>query len=240
MRWESPPSRKLRRRPSRRFRSTAKGRPPAACVCARNIGANVMKIHGGRRTSSQARVCRLWEGLPSRSACEWSGAAVDRDGESRSKRIFRETRQESRTAKPVPEAFLVRREDDRISVDRMDHAERAEMMELAAVRGRERGSEFRGWAILTVAHAASNGRTVEAAPLESNPCHADICLNLPDDGERRELQKQHSVDPAARAVWEEAASSGQRRGPRVDDGAASGSTPTAGGPLHRQPRRAGR
>ena len=114
---------------------------------------------------------------------------------------------------PVPEAFLVRREDDRISVDRMDHAERAGMMELAAVRGRERGSEFRGWAILTVAHAASNGRTVEAAPLESNPYHADICLNLPDDGERRELQKQHSVDLAARAVWEEAASSGQRRGP---------------------------
>ena len=104
---------------------------------------------------------------------------------------------------PVPEAFLVRREDDRISVDRMDHAKRAEMVELAAARGLERGKEFYGWAILTVAHAATNGRTVEATPLLSNPYHADICLNLPDDGDRREWQKQHSVDLAAHAVWEE-------------------------------------
>ena len=106
----------------------------------------------------------------------------------------------------------MRQEDDRISVDRMDHAERIEMMELAAARGQERGREFHGWAILTVAHAASNGRSVEATPIESNPYHADICLNLPDGVERRELQKQHSVDLAARAVWEEATSSGQRRG----------------------------
>ena len=85
----------------------------------------------------------------------------------------------ARRPQPVPEAFLVRREDDRISVDRMDHAERTEMTELAAARGRERGREFRGWAILTVAHAESNGRTVEATPLESNPYHADICLICP-------------------------------------------------------------
>lgn len=45
------------------------------------------------------------------------------------------------------------------------------MMELAAARGQERGRELRGWAIPTVAHAASKGRTVDAAPLESNPCH---------------------------------------------------------------------
>lgn len=113
----------------------------------------------------------------------------------------------ARRQQPVPEAFLVRREDDRISVDRMDHATRAEMTELATARGRERGpagKEFHGWAILTVAEAASNGRSVEATPLESNPYHADVCLNLPHDGDRREWQKQHSVDLAARAVWEEA------------------------------------
>ncbi len=98
----------------------------------------------------------------------------------------------------------MRREDDRISVDRMDHATRAEMVELAVARGLERDREFYGWAILTVADAETNGRTVEATPLESNPYHADICLNLPDDGDRREWQKQHSVELAARAVWEEA------------------------------------
>ena len=107
---------------------------------------------------------------------------------------------------PIPEAFLVRREDDRISVDRMDHATRDEMASLARARGRGQGpagKKFHGWAIITVGDAASNGRTVEATPVESNPYHADICLNLPEDFDRRERQKQHSVDLAAHAAWEE-------------------------------------
>ena len=89
----------------------------------------------------------------------------------------------------------------------MDFATRQEMAMLAAARGQERGPDgktFYGWAILTADKAASNGRFVEASPVESNPYHADICLNVPDNPDRRELQKQHSVELAAHAKWEEA------------------------------------
>ena len=100
----------------------------------------------------------------------------------------------------------MRPEDDRVSVDRMDHAERMEMARLATIRGQGRcngGKDFQGWAILRVVDAATNGRTVETTPLEDNPYHADICLNLPANGERRERQKEHSVDLAAHASWED-------------------------------------
>jgi len=109
-------------------------------------------------------------------------------------------------AKPIPEVFLVRPDDNQISVDRMDHAERSDMAKLAIIRGQGRGNggkEFQGWAVVNVGDAATNGRTVMESPLPDNPYHADIRLNLPDDGERRERQKQHSVDLAARASWED-------------------------------------
>ena len=89
----------------------------------------------------------------------------------------------------------------------MDFATRQEMAMLAVARGQTRdpaGKTFYGWAILSADDAASNGKTVEATPIESNPYHADIRLNLPDNSHRRELQKQHSVDLAARAKWEKA------------------------------------
>ena len=121
-------------------------------------------------------------------------------------------------ARPIPEAFPVRVDDDRISVDRMDHAQHSELARIAAVRGRERdgdGRDFQGWAILTASDAAANGRSVEASPLPENPYHVDSCLNLSDSGERREAQKEHALDLAARASWEdcprEALPSGKRR-----------------------------
>ena len=80
------------------------------------------------------------------------------------------------------------------------------MANIAIKRGHERSggpTEFRGWAILTVKDASANGRSVAPSPLEGNQYHADICLNLPDDDDRRENQKEHSVDLAARAWWEE-------------------------------------
>ena len=89
----------------------------------------------------------------------------------------------------------------------MDHAQRDEMARIAIPRGRGRpdgGKDFQGWAILAVADAAANGRTVQASGNEINPFHADICLNLPDEENRRDLQKEHSVDLAARASWEDA------------------------------------
>ena len=69
----------------------------------------------------------------------------------------------------------MRLEDDRVSVDRMDHAERKELARLATIRGQGRGNggrDFQGWAILRVGDEATNGRTVEASPLEDNPYHA--------------------------------------------------------------------
>ena len=107
---------------------------------------------------------------------------------------------------PIPEEFLVRPSDDAVSVDRMDHADREHMATIAITRGKGRGDggkDFHGWAILTVSDAGANGRTVEASPVESNPFHADICLNLPSEGNRRDIQKRHSVDLAARASWED-------------------------------------
>ena len=80
------------------------------------------------------------------------------------------------------------------------------MANIAIQRGHERHDgpkEFRGWAILTVNDASANGRSVVPSPLEENRYHADICLNLPDDDNRREEQKEHSVDLAVRAWWEE-------------------------------------
>ena len=56
----------------------------------------------------------------------------------------------ARRRQPIPEVFLVRPEDDGISVDRMDHASRNEMAAIAAERGQGRGkegAEFHGWAI---------------------------------------------------------------------------------------------
>ena len=80
------------------------------------------------------------------------------------------------------------------------------MAKIAMIRGQGRsngGKDLQGWAILSAKDAATNGRSVEASPLPDNPYHADICLNLPDHGERRERQKEHSVDLAARASWED-------------------------------------
>lgn len=113
----------------------------------------------------------------------------------------------ARRQEPVPEAFLVRKQDDRVSVDRMGHAGRGDMAAIAIGRARERGREFRGWAILTAEDARANGRGVEATPVGANPFHADILLNLPEglaDPDRRDRQKQHAADLARRARWERA------------------------------------
>lgn len=112
----------------------------------------------------------------------------------------------ARQGRPVPEEFLVRLNDESISVDRMDHVERKDMAAIATERGKGRedgGKVFQGWAILTVDDAGAEGRSVKESPIDSNPFHADIWLNLPDKGDRRDMQKKHSVDLAARASWED-------------------------------------
>ena len=81
------------------------------------------------------------------------------------------------------------------------------MAAIAIERAHKRGRKFRGWAILTVEDAKANRRDVEATPVDANPFHADILLNLPDglsDLDRRDTQKRHATDLARRAHWERA------------------------------------
>lgn len=109
----------------------------------------------------------------------------------------------------VRDVFLVRPGDDCVSVDRMCHADDETMARLACARGKERGSTFYGWAVLTAGAARSNSnqreyrRTIEASPLPDNRCHANIVMSLPDAGEqeRRDIQKQHALALAKCSKW---------------------------------------
>ena len=106
----------------------------------------------------------------------------------------------------IPDVFLERLQADSISVDRMDHVSRDILAELSKERGqnREPPKSFYGWAIMKVSEAASNGRTVQATPDGINPYHADIFLNLSDDNERRDMQRQHANELAALSEWQDA------------------------------------
>ena len=103
----------------------------------------------------------------------------------------------------IHDVFLESLEADSISVDRMDHVTRRALAALSIQTGRNRTPrrDFHGWAVLTVDAAASNGRTVRATPNEFNRYHADIFLNLRDDEERRDGQKQHANELATLAKW---------------------------------------
>ena len=106
----------------------------------------------------------------------------------------------------VRDVFLVRLEDDCVSVDRMDYAPVETMTLLAEARGERRGATFYGWAMLVAGAARSEDaecrRTVEASPLPENPYHANIFMTiLGADVERRDIQKQHALALAKCAKW---------------------------------------
>ena len=103
----------------------------------------------------------------------------------------------------IPDVFLESLEADSISVDRMDHAPRMVLAALSTQIGqnRTRPQDFHGWAVMTVEDAESNGRTVMVTPNDFNRFHADIFLNLSDDSERRDRQKQHANELATLATW---------------------------------------
>ena len=106
----------------------------------------------------------------------------------------------------IPEIFLGPHGEDSISVDRMDHVSRTVLAELSKERGQNRipSRDFYGWAIVKASDAALNGRTIQATPDDTNKYHADIFLNLPDNDERRDIQKQHAVELATRSEWQDA------------------------------------
>ncbi len=90
---------------------------------------------------------------------------------------------------------------DSLSVDRLDHASDEVMAEIGDQTADQRGKQFYGWAVVTVEKAGQKGRAVRETPRLDNPYHADIFLNLPDNSERRDLEKQHANALAACAVY---------------------------------------
>ena len=128
-----------------------------------------------------------------------------RDSEDIGRSVFSGTaaRRARKQGTVIPEIFLESLEADSISVDRMDHAPRTALAALSERTGQNRNPprNFYGGAVMKVSDASSNGRTVKATPDDSNIYHADIFLNLPDDDERRDEQKQHANELATLAEW---------------------------------------
>jgi hypothetical protein len=110
-----------------------------------------------------------------------------------------------RTGRRDRDSFLESEDKHSLSVDRLGLATDASMKDIAdaVAAGRGPGRAFYGWAVLTV-RASANGRSVRASPdLPANPYHADIDLNIRAEVDRRDAQKQHADDLAARAHWKE-------------------------------------
>ena len=105
----------------------------------------------------------------------------------------------------IREVFLEAKDAASISVDRLDHATPEVMAALASRRAHNRQPprNFHGWAVLPVSTAKTNGRTVAASPLNGNPFHADIHLNI-EDAEVRDAQKAHALELASGSQWLEA------------------------------------
>lgn len=134
--------------------------------------------------------------LPPVSANELLGRAEQND---RRARRWRNDQKDHRT-------FLVRLQDDDISVDRMDHAPDEELASIQEEVAQKRGAtSFYGWATIPVQVANRNGRKVCADPVEDllfkNPYHAVIKLPLSREGTRREEQKAHATELATAGVW---------------------------------------
>jgi hypothetical protein len=92
-----------------------------------------------------------------------------------------------------------------LSVDRLGHAS-DDVMTAIGVRiaaGREGNRNFYGWAVVSVDSAERMGRTVRVTPLDDNPYHADIDLNLSEGADQRDDRIEHVKDLADRAQWKE-------------------------------------
>ncbi len=97
--------------------------------------------------------------------------------------------------------FLERIDKDRISVDRLDLASDTEMAEIADEVADARAKRFFGWAVVSVSYASEMGRWVEATPLLNNRFHADVCLKLPRDADRRDAAREHAINLAKGAKY---------------------------------------
>ena len=111
----------------------------------------------------------------------------------------RSAQRASRSRVPFRE-FLEKPGVTDLSVDRLSAAPPNKVAAIADRDGVARDAVFYGWAVLTVAQAARDGRTAIASPLPNNPYHADI--RLPTlAGEDREEQKRHAQELADVSGW---------------------------------------
>ena len=111
----------------------------------------------------------------------------------------RSAQRASRSRVPFRE-FLEKPGVTDLSVDRLRAAPPNKVAAIADRDGVARDAVFYGWAVLTVAQAARDGRTAIAFPLPNNPYHADI--RLPTlAGEDREEQKRHAQELADVSGW---------------------------------------
>ena len=124
----------------------------------------------------------------------------DRDPLDRS--VFREGRAK-RAAKGTirHDIFLEREGVEVLSVDRLDHAPDQDLAAISDRNAVARRLQFFGWAVVTVSEASRNGRYVRESAQLDNPFHADIHLNIVEAQERRDAEKAHANDLAARAIW---------------------------------------
>ncbi len=85
-----------------------------------------------------------------------------------------------------------------ISVDRLSHSSKDEMVRIGSLSTRP----FFGWAVLLVKDAnKDNVRRVKATPTTSNPYHADIELLDLGEGEAKDIQTQHAKELADYSQW---------------------------------------
>ena len=98
--------------------------------------------------------------------------------------------------------LFIEKDAESLSVDRLDVAPDTDMAAIADENIDARGRVFYGWAVVTVQQARDMSRTVESTPQLNNPYHADIFLDLPDDGaERRDAAKAHAYNLATHARY---------------------------------------
>ncbi|MCY4008010.1 MAG: hypothetical protein OXE84_14500 [Rhodobacteraceae bacterium] len=98
---------------------------------------------------------------------EWSGSTANK--------IVR--RQASNRPLNVPKNIFRPPENcHKLSVDRMDHAERGELAELAEENTTRKNATFRGWYILSASDVICVGCDVQASASCQNPYHADIVV----------------------------------------------------------------
>lgn len=101
----------------------------------------------------------------------------------------------------VHRIFLEREGVDSLSVDRLDHAPAEDMAQIGDRLAEHRNQQFYGWAVVVVADAARDNRSVRAAPLFDDPYHAEIDLNLGDEQDLNDQQMEHANALSAAAGW---------------------------------------